>query len=95
MGHMKENDDLWEHYHTLTPMKGPGGRTREEATKKPGNSVKSFEHEGSMGFPKFHGVLAEYDDVGHCVVIGHNSSVSSKFVWIGTTAEYHQVWDVD
>ena len=86
--------ELWHQHWMYTPIRAPGGRTAEEAAKKPGNAVKSIERENN-GMPKMHGVLNKYEEDGQCVVIGHNSPVSDTFVWTGTTHEYHDTWIVD
>lgn len=95
MATMVVDKELWHQHWMDTPLSPPGGRTADEAAKKPGNAVKSIEREGYGQMPKHHGRLSQYDVEGQCIVIGHNSPISDTFVWKGTTKEYHCTWVVD
>lgn len=67
-----------------------GGDTIEEATRRPGNCVKSLER-GPTGGPRYHGRLLKYGDT--CVVTAHQHD--PVFVWKGSREHYHEVWTVD
>ena len=93
MSKITNDDNLWYNWWLDTPTTPPGGNTAEEALIKPGNCVKSIKSENN-GFPKYCGRLSKCSE-DKCVVIGHNSSVSTKFVWSGTKQEYLTTWIVD
>lgn len=80
-------------------IRGQTGRTAEEAVKIPGNAVKSRELAGM--FPEMHGILVKYPKInestsGNTVMVrGYGSPVSPKAIWIGTTHDYHSLWEID
>ena len=86
------DESQWNQLMMDMPYKAPGGATREEAGRRPGNAVKTLEKQ-SNGMPKVCGRLLTYGD--ECVVLGHNSPVSPPFVWKGAQKEYHKTWEVD
>lgn len=94
MAEFIHDDKVWYQAYLDTPFDRPGGRTAEEAAMKPGNAVKSIETERENGgFPKYFGRLVEYGD--NCLVRGYGDLPGTKFIWKGTSLEYHQTWVVD
>jgi len=105
-----DDDLLWKGLVALTPPQA-GGETAEEAARLPGNHVKSREIDtDGSDFPKYHGILVRYDawaptfvgvvggnDINGCVIVRSIGTPVSRpgTFWIGTTYEYHQMWEVD
>ena len=77
-----------------TPFGNPGGTSREDATKNPGNCVKSIERRRD-GPPKYCGRLAKYLDPDEAAVISHDATGGDVFVWTGSCSEYLTLWEVD
>jgi len=95
MATMEIDDKKWYAAWLDTPMWMVNRPTNEsEAAKEPGCCVKSRERDGI--WPKHHGKLVSYDkEADRVVVRGHDSAVSPRFVWEGTTSEYHRTWICD
>lgn len=94
---MVVDDAAWYQAWLDTPIGMPRTETAAEAMKTPGCCVKSREHntEGTFtGLPMHYGKLVMYTD-DRVVVRGYGDCTSPKFVWRGTKAEYHAVWECD
>jgi hypothetical protein len=90
-----KDEELWIQACMDTPFRGQThsmAKTAEEAFILPGNAVKSKEREPN-GFPKYHGILVKYGD--KCLVRGHGSPVSGKWIWVGSNSDYNLFWIVD
>jgi len=95
MATMTIDDKLWSDAWLDTPLGIKRADSREEAMKNPGCCVKSYEKDDKvLHWPKHTGKLVEYSEA-RVVVRGHGDEVSPKFVWIGTGAEYHRMWECD
>ncbi len=103
---MQRIDDMgaWGEACLDTPIFRQPAETAEEAAKHAGNHVKSREREqDGFGWPKFHGVLVYYeefegkaDGAGVALVRSIGSPVSPPgTVWVGSTRDYHLMWEVD
>ena len=94
MAEIVNDENRWHSMWLDTPFRGETHARADQhtATCLPGNAVKSKEL-GGDGWPKYTGILVIYDD--ECIVRGHGSPVSPKFVWRGSKAEYHHTWIVD
>jgi hypothetical protein len=87
-----------------TPISTPGGHAKEtgrippgpdQAMREPGCCVKSKER-APAGWPKNHGRLQAYGE-DRVIVASHASKLPSDpwFIWEGTAAQYHSLWDCD
>ncbi len=101
---LREVEEAEWHQHYLdcplgspTDVLGRAPETQAEAMTIPGCAVKSIEREdGPHSFPKHHGKIKSIDG-DHIVVIAHPMRPDSvpPFVWEGTAASFHTLWDCD
>ena len=74
------------------PFGSPGGPTRAEAMRKPGNAVKS--HEMKHGMPRYFARIVSYSE-DEVVLVGDDPLVGPRFVWRGNQTQYYQTWECD